>query len=98
MKKSESKSQAKTRAKVVGKPSPGRSSTANGRRRNGASSDQVPVRKNPHGIPDYRLEVPFFYSAETWNLEAVVRNSLRNLLPRNLVARCALAGGSVSGC
>ena len=29
--------QAKTRAKVVGKPSPGRSSTANGRRRNGAA-------------------------------------------------------------
>ncbi|HJW99330.1 MAG TPA: thiamine pyrophosphate-dependent dehydrogenase E1 component subunit alpha, partial [Terriglobales bacterium] len=66
MKKSESKSQAKTRAKVVGKPSPGRSSTANGRRRNGASSDQVPVRKNPHGIPDYRLEVPSFRTVEEW--------------------------------
>jgi TPP-dependent pyruvate/acetoin dehydrogenase alpha subunit len=66
MKKSESKSQAKTRAKVVGKPSPRRSSTANGRRRNGASSDQVPVRKNPHGIPDYRLEVPSFRTVEEW--------------------------------
>ena len=38
----------------------------NGTRRNGASAHTLPIRTNPHGIPDYRLEIPNFYTTEEW--------------------------------
>ena len=34
--------------------------------RNGASREKHPIRTNPHGIPDYRLEVPNFRTTEEW--------------------------------
>ena len=32
--------------------------------RNGASREPYPIRTNPHGIPDYRLEIPNFRTTE----------------------------------
>src|SRR5690242_13434304 len=34
--------------------------------RNGASRGKYPIRTNPHGIPDYRLEIPNFHTIEEW--------------------------------
>ncbi len=34
--------------------------------RNGASREKYPIRTNPHGIPDYRLEIPNFHTVEEW--------------------------------
>lgn len=34
--------------------------------RNGASREESSVRTNPHGIPDYRLEIPSFRTVEEW--------------------------------
>ena len=66
MKKSGSRPQTKTPTKATRKPSSAGISAANGSRRNGASSEQRPVRKNPHGIPDYRLEVLDCRTVEEW--------------------------------
>jgi len=66
MKKSGSKPHTKTPTKATRKPSSAGISAANGSRRNGASSEQHPVRKNPHGIPDYRLEVLDCRTVEEW--------------------------------
>ena len=33
---------------------------------NGSGNQVVPLRKNPHGIPDYRAEVPNFRTVEQW--------------------------------
>lgn len=68
MKKSDSKSPSRpaTRA-VADKSTTGKSSGSNGTRRNGNSkSERHSVRTNPHGIPDYRLEVPDFRTVEEW--------------------------------
>jgi TPP-dependent pyruvate/acetoin dehydrogenase alpha subunit len=43
-----------------------KSSSLNGGRRNGASSAKSSIRTNPHGIPDYRLEIPDFRTVEEW--------------------------------
>jgi TPP-dependent pyruvate/acetoin dehydrogenase alpha subunit len=34
--------------------------------KNGSGNQAVPLRKNPHGIPDYRAEVPNFRTIEQW--------------------------------
>jgi TPP-dependent pyruvate/acetoin dehydrogenase alpha subunit len=34
--------------------------------KNGSGNQVVPLRKNPHGIPDYRAEVPNFRTVEQW--------------------------------
>src|SRR5579859_530273 len=39
--------------------------SSNGNPRN-IARDSSPVRTNPHGIPDYRLEVPNFHTTEEW--------------------------------
>src|SRR5437868_8490768 len=66
MKKSASKPRTRTPTKAVLKNSRSEISTANSSRRNGASSEKFPVRKNPHGIPDYRLEVLDCRTVEEW--------------------------------
>ena len=66
MKKSASKPRTRTPAKALLKNSRSETSAANGSRRNGASSGKFPVRKNPHGIPDYRLEVLDCRTVEEW--------------------------------
>jgi pyruvate dehydrogenase E1 component alpha subunit/2-oxoisovalerate dehydrogenase E1 component alpha subunit len=43
-----------------------KASETNGSRRNGALSTKAPVRNNPHGIPDYRLELPDLRTIEEW--------------------------------
>ncbi|HWC17386.1 MAG TPA: thiamine pyrophosphate-dependent dehydrogenase E1 component subunit alpha [Terriglobales bacterium] len=58
--KSDSTAQAKPRSGTA------KASGDNGSRRNGASSPNGPVRTNPHGIPDYRLEVPNFRTVAEW--------------------------------
>jgi TPP-dependent pyruvate/acetoin dehydrogenase alpha subunit len=70
MKKSDTKSQSKQSengrtapAEQAGGPLTG----PNGARGNGRPSAGLePVRHNPHGIPDYRLEVPNFHTIERW--------------------------------
>ena len=70
MKKSDSKSQSAKKPQA--KPTPAKSLSnksmgSNGARRNGASkSGAEAVRRNPHGIPDYRLEVPDFRTVAEW--------------------------------
>src|SRR6516165_9081205 len=68
MKKSESKSPTRSSAKPVAeKSTASKSVSSNGARRNGGSkTEKYPVRTNPHGIPDYRLEVPNFRTTEEW--------------------------------
>jgi pyruvate dehydrogenase E1 component alpha subunit/2-oxoisovalerate dehydrogenase E1 component alpha subunit len=68
MKKIESKSLTRSSAKpLADKSTANKSITSNGVRRNGRSkTEKYPVRKNPHGIPDYRLEVPNFRTVEEW--------------------------------
>src|SRR5436190_1467847 len=70
MKKSDTKSQSKQSengrtapAGQAGSPVTG----SNGARGNGRRSDGLePIRQNPHGIPDYRAEVPNFHTIERW--------------------------------
>jgi pyruvate dehydrogenase E1 component alpha subunit/2-oxoisovalerate dehydrogenase E1 component alpha subunit len=67
MKKSASKSQSPNRAQSRAKPAAGKTASRNGSRRNGnAPAEKYPVRTNPHGIPDYRLESPNFRTIEEW--------------------------------
>ena len=68
MKKSESKSPRRPAAKAVAdKANVRKSMSSNGARRNpGFNSEQHPIRTNPHGIPDHRLEVPNFRTVEEW--------------------------------
>jgi len=66
MKKSASKPQTRTPTKTSRKTSRAETSAANGSRRNGASSEKSPVRRNQHGIPDYRLEVLDCRTVEEW--------------------------------
>ena len=70
MKKNASKAQSQTkehanrRASEASTPT---KSSGNGARRNGnRNSGQLHVRVNPHGIPDYRLEVPNVRTVEEW--------------------------------
>ena len=49
----------------LNKQSPTRSAGSNGNPRN-IARDSSPARTNPHGIPDYRLEVPNFRTTEEW--------------------------------
>lgn len=65
MKKSESKSQ-KAAVKTARKSPRSDAAAANGSRRNGASSQKLPVRRNAYGIPDYRLEVLECSTVEEW--------------------------------
>jgi TPP-dependent pyruvate/acetoin dehydrogenase alpha subunit len=61
---------SKTDAKSESKQSePRRSSAASAApaiTKNGSGNQVVPLRKNPHGIPDYRAEVPDFRTIEEW--------------------------------
>ena len=43
-----------------------KSSTNGTRRDGGRNGNQSSVRTNPHGIPDYRLEIPTFHTVEEW--------------------------------
>ena len=72
MKKSESKSQTKAPIKNVRKVSQ-RGASAADARRNGASSEKHPLRRNPHGIPDYRLEVLDCRTVEEWTEDGKFR-------------------------
>src|SRR5437016_3366344 len=63
MKKSASKtSETANNSKAKKKPAAQHSSTNNGNQ----ASSQHRVRTNPHGIPDYRLEVPNVRTIEEW--------------------------------
>jgi TPP-dependent pyruvate/acetoin dehydrogenase alpha subunit len=63
MKKTETKSQTKQAQNSTKNPSHSR----NGAGANGAQSKGLePMRLNPYGIPDYRLEVPNFRTVEKW--------------------------------
>ena len=67
MKKSATKPQNKPQAKR--QPTQKSTSVAtntNGDRRNGNRAGKDSVRTNPHGIPDYRLEVPDVRTLEEW--------------------------------
>ena len=67
MKKIPAKAQTKTQSKQRTSASVPTKSNSNGARRNGNPSAELhSVRKNPHGIPDYRLEVPTFRTVEEW--------------------------------
>src|SRR5947209_14337791 len=66
MKKSESTSHTKPPVEPSRKNSRSAISSANGSRRNGASSEKHPIQKNPHGIADYRLEVLDVRTVEEW--------------------------------
>src|SRR5204862_3438330 len=65
---------SKMEAKPVQKPETKSVSGANASRNNGQAAARekskwtrvAPQRKNPHGIPDYRLEVPDFQTVEAW--------------------------------
>lgn len=65
MKKSANKPQSKPPAnrQTTQKPP---SINANGDRRNGNRAGKDSVRTNPHGIPDYRLELPDVRTLEEW--------------------------------
>src|SRR5690348_12948399 len=55
--------------KTVGKRKPEAKTAAASKHsssRNGASRDKNPLPTNPHGIPDYRLEIPNFRTVEEW--------------------------------
>ena len=70
MKKSPGKprSQSKAPVKQSGATvSAAAKSSTNGTRRDGGrNGSQSSVRTNPHGIPDYRLEIPTFRTVEEW--------------------------------
>jgi len=66
MKKSEKKSQTKAAIKTRSRRAKSETSRRNGFQRNGASGDKYPVGKNPHGIPDYRLETLNCRTVEEW--------------------------------
>src|SRR5690349_6384135 len=66
MKKSLGTRKSNSRNQTKAKSGSSRAFIPNGARRDGASSSEVPVRFNPYGIPDYRLEVPNFRTLEEW--------------------------------
>ena len=55
-------SKGKSQRKSVGAAKPAKHAST----RNGAWREQYPIRTNPHGIPDYRLEIPNFRTVEEW--------------------------------
>src|SRR5690242_14363474 len=61
MKKTVAKGKSET--KSVGTPKSAAKVTSS---RNGASRERYSIRANPHGIPDYRLEIPNFRTVEEW--------------------------------
>ena len=67
MKKSETKSPNRSVRAAADKATAKKSTNSNGARRNGnPKAEEYPIRTNPHGIPDYRLEVPNFRTVEEW--------------------------------
>jgi Pyruvate/2-oxoglutarate dehydrogenase complex, dehydrogenase (E1) component, eukaryotic type, alpha subunit len=62
MKKTDTKAQAKPSPKQSPSTRPATQAPTNGA---GALANSL-VRRNPHGIPDYRLEVPNFRTVEEW--------------------------------
>src|SRR5947207_186894 len=81
MKKSESKPQTKTPIKSPRNTSRSELQSANGSRRNSASSNQYTISRNPNGIPDYRLEV-----LECRTVEECVDGQLRYAIEGDLTA------------
>src|ERR1700756_2541199 len=67
---------SKTQQKPTTKNNQTSNATDNSGQKNGTGSapasgkgkftQVAPQRKNPHGIPDYRLEVPNFHTVEEW--------------------------------
>jgi TPP-dependent pyruvate/acetoin dehydrogenase alpha subunit len=70
MKKNASKAQSQAKAHAnrrASEASTHAKSSGNGARRNGnRTGEQLPLRTNAHGIPDYRLEVPNVRTVEDW--------------------------------
>jgi len=62
MKKTQTKAQANPRPKQASATAPNAKASTNGA---GALANS-PSRRNPHGIPDYRLEIPNFRTVEEW--------------------------------
>jgi pyruvate dehydrogenase E1 component alpha subunit/2-oxoisovalerate dehydrogenase E1 component alpha subunit len=65
MKKTSSKRQSQTKPPAKSKSALTHNSNVNGSRRNGNTAGKT-VRTNPHGIPDYRLEVLDVRTVEEW--------------------------------
>src|SRR5438477_7711396 len=65
MKKTSTKRQSESKPEGKSRLILSKRSVANGSRRNG-NSTREPLRTNPHGIPDYRLEVPNVRTIEEW--------------------------------
>src|SRR5947209_18237189 len=65
MKKTSSKRQSQNKTPMKSKSVLKHNSITNGSRRNGNAAGEA-LRTNPHGIPDYRLEVPDVRTVEEW--------------------------------
>jgi TPP-dependent pyruvate/acetoin dehydrogenase alpha subunit len=65
MKKTPSKRQYQSKTPAKSRSVLTHNSNANGSRRNGNTAGEA-LRTNPHGIPDYRLEVPDVHTIEEW--------------------------------
>src|SRR5438270_1138743 len=65
MKKTSSKRQTQNKTPMKSKSVLKHNSITNGSRRNGNAAGEA-LRTNPHGIPDYRLEVPDVRTVEEW--------------------------------
>ena len=66
MKKTLSRRRSDSNTQAKPKSGSSKPSGAIGSRRNGASPPNAAVRTNPHGLADYRLEVPNFRTVEEW--------------------------------
>ena len=66
MKKTLGRGKSDSRNQTKAKSGTPKAFPVNGARRDGASSADLPLRFNPHGIPDYRLEIPNFRTVEEW--------------------------------
>src|SRR3954464_4450146 len=65
MKKTSSKRQSQSKTPMKSKSVLRHNSITNGSRRDGNAAGEA-LRTNPHGIPDYRLEVPDVRTVEEW--------------------------------
>jgi pyruvate dehydrogenase E1 component alpha subunit/2-oxoisovalerate dehydrogenase E1 component alpha subunit len=65
MKKTSSKRQSQSKTPTKSRSALRHNSISNGSRRNGNAAGGT-LRTNPHGIPDYRLEVPDVRTVEEW--------------------------------
>src|SRR5678815_4975240 len=61
-----SKTESKPAEKKQTAPTPAPARSAGDGSKNGGGGQVAPMRKNPHGIPGYRAEVPNFRTVEQW--------------------------------